>query len=306
MVKSEGIAKPLPRPAVITQQMVQRLVILILLLAAVSWPVFAGDLGTPVPDLPAEILDARNIANAIPPGGIVLLAVDFQPGFSGEMEAASTSLLDNLMIKGNYLTLVSTSTTGPAQAERLIQSINTQMGHQYQHIDQYANLGYIAGGLSGLREFAENPRTVLPFALNDDPTRAGVWVDGRLSGVQKLTDFAMLVVITENPEIARSWIEQAGPLLGNVPLLVVASAQADPLVRPYYESHPRQVQGMISGLAGGMAYASIMPRQGATRTYWDAYSFGMPVAVLIMLVGAVVSVLLAYLPSRGRSKGEVT
>jgi hypothetical protein len=305
MVKSEGIAKPLPRPAVITQQMVQRLVIFLLLLAAVAWPVFSGDMGTPVPEIAPEILDSRNIASGIPDGGNVLLAVDYQPGFSGEMESAAASLLDNLMIKGAYLTMISTSTNGPAQAERLLARINDQMGHHYQDINQYANLGYIAGGTSGLRGFAESPRGILPFALNDDPELEGVWADGRLATVQKLTDFALLVVITENPDTARAWIEQVGPLMGDVPMLMVVSAQADPMVRPYYEGSPQQVQGLISGLSGGMAYASIMRPTGLAQTFWDAFSFGIPIAVLIILLGGLASVILAYLPGKPRTKGEV-
>ncbi len=304
MVRSEGIAKPLPRPAAITQQLAQRLVILFLLLLAVSWPIFSGDLGTPVAEIPTEVLAARNIVNSIPSGGNVLIAVDYLPGYSGEMESASTSLIDNLMIKGTYLTLVSTTTSGPAQAERLVKRINSQMGHQYQNIDQYANLGYIAGGMSGIRRFAESPRSALPFALNDNPDSAGVWADGRLAGVQRLTDFAMFIVITGNPEIARSWIEQVSPLIGQVPMLMILSAQAEPVVRPYYEGEPQQVDGLISGLSGGMAYASIMPRQGFVSTYWDAYSYGMPVAVLIMLIGGLASFLIGYLPGKAKPKGE--
>jgi len=300
LIKSEGIPKAIPRPPAISSQMVHRLAVFLLLVAAILWPILSGDMAVPAPELAPAVLDARSILNSIPNGGTVLLAVDYQPGFSGEMEAASSGLMDNLMIKGAYLTLVSTTPTGPAQAERLVRSVNQQMGHHYLDVNQYTNLGYIAGGLNGIRSFASTPRRVMPFDLQANE----VWTATRLSGVAQLSDMSLVVVITESPETARNWIEQAGPLLGSTPLLLVTSAQADPMLQPYYASNPRQVQGMIAGLSGGMAYESTMPRTGQARRSWDAYSYGLPMAILIILFGSLLSVVLAYLPTLRRSKGE--
>ena len=303
-IKSEGIAQPVPRPPAISSQLIQRVAIFLVLLATILFPMLIGDMGIPIPEVPPAVDDARNLVNAIPNGGSILLAVDFQPGFSGEMEASASSVIDHLMIKGSYLTLVSTTTSGPAQAEHLIRSINTLMGHHYQDINQYANLGYIAGGLTGLRSFAETPKLVMPFALNDDPAKKGVWVDGRLANVKTLNDFKLAVVITESPDTARAWIEQVGPILGNVPLLLVVSAQAEPMVRPYYEGSPQQVKGLIAGLSDGAAYEGTMPRPSMARRFWDAYSFGIPAAVLIILIGSLISVVAAYLSSRKQAQRE--
>jgi hypothetical protein len=299
-VKSEGIPRPVPRGPVISSQAILRVVIFVILLAAISIPALGGEFGIALPELPAEIITARNLVNAVPDNGNVLLAVDYQPGFSGEMDAAAASLLDHLMIKGAYLTLVSTSTTGPAQAEHLVRAVNLQMGHHYQDINQYANLGYIAGGASGLRSFAESPRQIMPYAL-DGTT---VWADGRLASINALSGFDLLVVITESPETARNWIEQVEPKLGNTPLLMVVSAQLEPLVRPYYDGYPKQVDGLVSGLSGGAAYESTMPRPGLARRFWDAFSFSLPTAVLLILIGGLVNIVIAFLPARKRAEGE--
>jgi hypothetical protein len=303
-VKSEGIARPVPRPPAISSQLIQRVAIFLVLLVTILFPMVMGDMGIPAPEIPPAVDDARNIVNAVPDGGNVLLAVDFQPGFSGEMEAAASSVIDYLMIKGSYLTLVSTATSGPAQAEHLIHSIDSLMGHHYQDINQYANLGYIAGGLTGLRSFAETPQQVMPFALNDDPNKKGVWIEGRLANVRQLSDFSLAIVITESPDTARAWIEQVEPKLGKTPLLFVVSAQAEPMLRPYYEGNPRQVDGMIAGLSDGAAYESTMPRTSMARRLWDAFSFGIPAAVLIVLVGSLISIIAVYLPSRKHARGE--
>lgn len=305
LVKSEGIAPPVPRAPVISSQTVLRIAIFIIILASIAWPILSGSTGIPSPELTAEVADAHNLVNAIPDGGNVLLAVDYQPGFSGEMDAAAASMMDHLMIKGAYLTLVSTTTPGPAQAERLVRSVNQQMGHHYENINQYANLGYIAGGLTGLRSFAEAPKQIMPYALND-PEVTDIWRGNRLGKVKQISDFDLVVVITESPETAQNWIEQVGPKLGDSPLLMVVSAQAEPLVRPYYEGYPKQVQGLVVGLNGGAAYESTMPRTGIARNFWDAFSFGLPTAVLLILVGSLVNIVLAYLPARKKAEKEPT
>jgi hypothetical protein len=76
---------------------------------------------------------------------------------------------------------------------------------------------------------------------------------------------------------------------------MVLSAQAEPMVRPYYETSPRQVSGMISGLAGGAAYESISGNIGVSRQYWDAFGMGSISAVGIILAGALVSLVMALL-----------
>jgi hypothetical protein len=263
------------------------------------YPALVGELGTPLPEIPTEIIQASNIVNAVPQAANVLLAVDYQPGFSGELDAAAASAIDNLMIKGAYLTLVSTFTNGPAQAEHLIRSVNQQSGHQYLDINQYANLGYIAGGTSGLRSFVEAPRQIMPYALDGST----VWADGRLAGINTLSDFNLVIVITESPDAARNWVEQVEPMLEDTPLLMVVSAQLEPLVRPYYEAYPQQVDGLVAGLSAGVSYESILQRPGLAHRFWDAFSFGLPTAVILILIGSLVSIIVAYLPVRKRDEG---
>jgi hypothetical protein len=52
---------------------------------------------------------------------------------------------------------------------------------------------------------------------------------------------------------------------------------------------------MISGLAGGAAYESISGNTGVSRLYWDAFGMGSVSAVGIILVGALVSLVMALL-----------
>jgi hypothetical protein len=84
-------------------------------------------------------------------------------------------------------------------------------------------------------------------------------------------------------------------------MLFGISAQAEPMLRPYFDSH--QVQGMVTGLAGGAAYENKNGRMGLGRAYWDAYSVAFLVAEIIIVVGGVWA-LMAVWRTRSKQKDE--
>jgi hypothetical protein len=228
----------------------------------------------------------------------VLLAFDYEPGTAGEMNAAASALVDHLMLKGSRLTLVSTLPTGPAMAEYFVQTAQRQ--HTYTSGQQYTNLGYIPGGATGLLSFAQTPQWIFPLSYDG----AYPWETQPLRDVSAISDFALVVLITDDPDSARSWVEQVQPWIGDTPLITVVSAQAEPMVRPYYGSGPdAQVRGIVSGLAGGAAYEVAVGRTNLGRQYWDAFSVSLVIAVSSILIGGVASVVQSILNwSKNRDK----
>jgi hypothetical protein len=63
------------------------------------------------------------------------------------------------------------------------------------------------------------------------------------------------------------------------------------LIRPYYQSENPQVDGIVNGLTGGLAYeqATVLDDDSIGRNYWDAFNVGLIIAALAILVGAVVN-----------------
>ena len=282
LISNEGVSAPIEKGFGISSQNVLRVVIFLLLLFAVGWPIYTGSQSVDLPLPSRETNQASRMIDNVMVSEPVLLAVDYEPGFSGEMDAASASIVDHLMIRGAYLAVVSSTPTGPAQAERLIKIVNNTAGHAYQYASQYSNFGYVPGGPAGLLSFAQAPRRVIRYGLDGEQ----VWEAAILADVQTLADFAFVIVITDRPETARVWIEQVQPTLGDTNMILVVSAQAEPLVRPYYEGVPQQVNGMVIGLAGAAAYENGMPRTLLARKYWDAYSYGLTLAALFILAGS--------------------
>lgn len=292
MLATEEDAPPVCLPKVIASQRLVRWGIAIILFFASLLPIVVGSQQMSLPVPPYEIQQVNQLVNGLAPETPVLLAFDYEPGLSGEMDAAASAVVDHLMVRGASLALVSTSPTGPVLAERFVQKI--QVKHRYMSGQQYLNLGYIPGGSAGLLSFAGLPQRTLPYTI--DGKRA--WGNAPLQNVKKLSDFTLVVVIVDSPETARNWVEQIQPYLGATPLVMVISAQAEPMVRPYYEGNPRQIQGMVVGLSGGSAYERITGLESLGRAYWDAFGIELLLAVAIILVGAMVSFILLVLDWR--------
>jgi hypothetical protein len=306
LLQNEAEPKALPERPMISSQYVFRLIIFAALLIPIIWAAFANSQTVPLPTLPQEVFDTTSVVNALPENPLVLLAVDYEPGLSGEMQAASAALIDQLMLKGAYLALVSTSTNGPALAENLVHITADRSGHVYEDVSQYANLGYIPGGAAGLASFTEAPRKTTPYAL--DPESTYVWGQPPLQTAAQLSDFSLVAVITDNADKARSWIEQVQPSLGATPMVMVVSAQAEPMVRPYYYSTQKQIQGMVAGLAGSGAYENahqdLLSGAGPARRYWDAFSYSLLVAATLVAVGVVISLAASGFDARKKSMGD--
>ncbi|MHB8777371.1 MAG: hypothetical protein ACYC6R_06370 [Anaerolineales bacterium] len=229
--------------------------------------------------VPLSVKGAMQVAQSIPEGAPVLVAFDYEPARVGEMEAAAAPLFDQLMLlRHPHLILISTNATGAILAERFISG--PLAVHDYQYGIQYLNLGYLPGGQMGIRAFTQNPRVTVPL----DMSLSSAWDSAPLEEVASLSQFAILIIVTDDADAARTWIEQTESARGDIPLVVISSAQAAPMIQPYFES--QQVSGLISGLYGGALFEQYNAgRPGTARSYWDAYSLGMLLAMALVFGG---------------------
>lgn len=226
-----------------------------------------------------------------------MVAFDYEPGLSGELEVASRALFDQWMERGIPLALVSTSPVGSALGERQVTYIQSRVPYQHHYVygEDYVNLGYIAGGTAGLANFALTPRQTIRMAFDDRPIwelldldASNPWLTPVMQPITGLGDFYMTVLLTDNPETARNWLEQVEPILRRNSFVVIASTQAEPFIRPYFqnpEPSQRQVEGMLVGLRGGAAYEQNLGQLGTARFYWDTFGIGLLVAVILIILG---------------------
>ena len=265
-------------------QRILRWVVAAIVFLVVALPIVTGKQNTSAPTIyPPELVAAREILFGLPPASPVLLVFDYEPAYSGELEVTAAPVVDNLFFSGARLAILSTSPTGPALAEHFFKT--TQSQHNYQSGLQYTNLGYLAGGASGVLSFVLNPSQTIPQAMDGSLP----WQSPLLQDVRSLSDFKAVIILTDNSDTARIWVEQAGMVLGETPLLMAISAQAEPMIRPYYDS--KQIKGLVTGLAGGKAYEQALQLSGLGQKYWDSFSYGLFIAELIIIFGALWSIL---------------
>ncbi len=286
LLADEEKPRPLPAQPVISSQNIFRLIVALALLVPMIWMIItkSQQSSTPQPGNIPGVVNFTQQIQMLPSGAPVMLAFDYEAGFSGEMNVAISNLITQLVNKKIYMTLVSTTPSGPPLAESIIKDVYSHMVGNTGSYPYVADLGYLPGGTMGLLGLAISPKTVLPYTLNE----YNAWAGAPLNAVMTISDFSAVIVITNDPDTARIWIEQVGPKLqsAGTPLLMVTSAQAEPLVLPYYESSPPQVQGMIAGFAGGVAYGRTVGNIQQNGV-WDAYSVGVTISILIILVGSI-------------------
>ena len=306
MVEEEKTAKPIQRRNVVLPQQILRWVIAVLLLSVLFAAIWMNGNFIPLPGagIPEENLAVISLVDGLSAGDTVLVAFEYQPALSGEMEAASSAVIEHMLLKGVELVVFSTQPTGPGQAEAFFGQ-SQFASYDYIQNHRYRNLGYLSGGTAGLLNFAGTPRRTVPLI---DAAGASLWDQAPLNTIQTIRDFSMVLVITDDPDTARTWVEQVQPLLDpdknglGTPLAMVTSAQAEPLVYPYYMTSPRQVAGYISGLTGGAYYETTTNQPALARGYWDAFNVGLMLAVIIIAIGTVINLARTTLVGKGKGR----
>ncbi|MGB8980651.1 MAG: hypothetical protein WCC12_02140 [Anaerolineales bacterium] len=278
---SETNPRPLTTAPVVVSQQVLRWILAALFLIVISVLIILRSEQMPVTANSEKVLGISNITLNIPEGAKVLVVIDYEPSLAGELEAVSATLLDDMVFKRHpQLSFVSTSPMGTALVERLMTNakINQPEGNNYQAGVQYFNLGYLPGGPAGVLGFIENPAAVIPT-----------------SGVTAFSEYAAVIVLSDHAESGRVWVEQLHaqkqiePALAGQPLLMVASAQAGPLLQPYVLSG--QITGMISGLSEAAQYPSASNRPGIARSYWDTFGMALLMSIMLIVIGSLWSLI---------------
>ena len=279
---SETSPRALITSSVVTSQQWLRWALTTLFLLVLSAGILLRSQTMPVSaTLPDHVSGVANAVLSIPANSKLLVVIDYEPSLAGEMEAVGGPLLDQIVLLSQpNLSFVSTSPNGAALAERLL--VNTRINEAGL---PYLNLGYLPGGSAGVLGFMEAPSQIIPLA-----------------GIGSFSEYSALVVLTDHAESGRVWVEQlqnrktSDPALTNQPLLMIASAQAGPLLQPYVSS--RQITGMISGLADAARYEFVNNnRPGIARSYWDTFGIGLMTSVALIVIGSLWSL---FTGMRGR------
>ena len=287
-----------------------RLVLFVALMLTAIWSLWFGEQPGTIylqsASLPPAASAFQQQMSLLPGEPVVLVAVEAETAFAGEMDAAAEALLTFLTARRAKIYFVSTNSAGPILAERYIDNLDQQPSRGGTAYKNYANLGYLSGGPAGLVAFLNAPENFTPLDLSGHPA----WDTPSGSGKTGLLRFDAVIVMTANSENARLWVEQAGPLLHDqaIPLLFSVSAQVTPMLQPYFKAEPRQVDGILSGLPETYQFTywnaleQLSGEAGEAQRVIDAYSAVVLAAVIILLIGIVVNLMSHLLPARSKER----
>ncbi|OQY87544.1 MAG: hypothetical protein B6D38_12185 [Anaerolineae bacterium UTCFX1] len=301
ILASETMPRPVEARTNVVPQRALRWALSALFLIALGGMAFMRTESLLAPRAFAPQVDSTlNAVNSLTKNSIVLVAIDYEPALAGEMEAISGPLLDQLALSAQArLAFVSTSPNGVGLVSRLLMNTGVSraapQGLGYLEGENYVNLGYLPGGLIGMREFLEDPVRALPQA-GQTPNFS----------VSAMTDYAAIVILTDRAESGQAWVEQlyarrrADPAFAAQPWLVAASAQAAPILLPYYSA--QQIAGLVGGLSNAAYYEFINDsRPGIARKYWDSFGAGAALAAVLIALGGLWNLIAGL---RARKNGE--
>jgi len=212
--------------------------------------------------------------DALQPGDRVIVAYDYAPSAEAELAPAGQAAVADLATGSVALVALSSRPEGVDIARQSLESLAVD-GLPLRYGTDYALLGYLAGDATGLRLAATD--LAAAFAQTD---AAGTPLERLpiLNGLNKAVDADAILVLTDDANVARRWIEQVGART-NAPVLMLTTAAIEPLLIPYADS------GQLAALVSG-AYANLPSAGASTRP--SLYSADGFLALWIVLVLAFV------------------
>ncbi len=289
----EAVPKPVPQAR---QSLLSRLplwITYLALLAAVTLPLLLQNpLIERTIEPPARVIDLYDTIEALEAGGPVLVAFDYDPSTSEEMNVVARTVVGHLMDRGVPVVATSLQSAGPPVAQSMLEELAAERPGA-----RFANVGLLTGQAAGVQALGQGLTPALGRAFQG----AAPADEELLSGITGLDSFGLVLVLAAEPDSLRTWIEQARALQG-ARLAAAVSASTEPQARSYYETDPRQLLGLVAGVPGAATYEALrtgdgsVPPEMAARL--DSHLAGHAVFVLVLVVGNV-----AYFVRRG-SRGR--
>jgi hypothetical protein len=241
----------------------------LILFAAVTVPLLLGSTWSVRNLPPTDAASAMyQTIESLPPGAVVLLSHDYDPGEAGEMIPQARAVLNHLMMRRLRLINVSLTPEGSRLSEQLLGEVGDLYG--YRPGEDYLSLGYVMGVEAGPRSVIDGLLAAHGGALAND-----------------VEDISLVVEFAGTPGYLRLWLEQVqGPY--GLPMVAGVSGSADPFARPYFRNEFRQqLSGLITGFVGAAQYERLSGQEGLAVAGMDAQSLAHVAIVILIVVGNV-------------------
>lgn len=248
------------------------LLFLLILVVGISLALFSGgtaSLAQPEPTAGAAAL--VEWADALPEDAVLLLVFDYQPAYASEMAPVAEPILTRVADQTDQIYVASSVASGPLLADELLAGVGltyTDIGLTYTDVGYFPMASYGAFGVA--------------TGLSAGQTAPGL---PEPASAMLSREYDAVLVLSDNFEGAQTWIEQLTARAPETPLGVLATAQAAPLLQPYYESG--QIVGVLSGFSDAVALGDLSDGDSGLGPRWRAYQVGVVILMVVMILGAI-------------------
>jgi hypothetical protein len=188
------------------------------------------------------------------------------------------AILQHLKAKQTRIICVAFFADGAMIAHNALTDVFGPPNSHPEYGKTFVNLGFVAGGETGMGAFAKSVKGTVPQDYYGNPT-ATMEV---LSGIESAKEFSLIIEFAYGtpgvPEIMRQMQSPYG-----VKIAVAATALIATQVMPYLKSG--QMVGMLTGLRGAAEYEKLIGKPGQAVAGMDAQSIAHVVIIVSILVG---------------------
>ena len=240
-----------------------------------------GLLGKEVGNSPSAVFYDQ--LSAVPNNSTVLMAFEYTPGQSPELDPAARVILENLIARQASVIALSSNPNGATIAQSLLE--RAQEAHPEF---TFLNLGYIPGNEAGLKNLALGWRRAADVDVNGVP-----WSQTPLSKkILGMDDFALNVLLLGDNQTLNAWMMQVQPTVKS-PLIAATTAAIDPQARVYVNAN--QLRASLRGLTGAAELELWSGISGRAVKTVNALSF-----VMLALAGIIIVANVVWLMRRGK------
>ena len=205
----------------------------------------------------------REWAEDLPAEANLLFVLDYQAGYAPELDLSARPILELINDEGRAVSILSSSPSGSLLFYRLLD--------QTSGLDRLVvnDLGYYPVESFGAYGLANQVRS--NWQITSQPEFTKRLPSGPFDGI---------LILADDYGGAMAWIEQLSSLAPEIPIYLIVTAQAAPLLLPYWEAG--QVKGIIAGMT------NVISMDGETAAFasrWRAYQAGILLVIVLLLVG---------------------
>jgi hypothetical protein len=206
----------------------------------------------------------------LPPGALVLVAMDADLGTYPEIRGTTVTALEDLLRRGASLAFVSVSVEGRAIAAAQLEALRSDGVPAERLLD----LGFVSGAEAGMVRLVDG--ALRPGMTGPLPAL----VAQRGGGIGA---FDLILLVGGSDIGPRTWVEQVGTRLPARPMVAIAPTFAQPELAPYLRTG--QLSGLLATIRDDAAYVRGTTTGDSSGLLPSAFALriGMLVALVVLL-----------------------